>query len=287
MNASSENLEKFVNKLSEDLVPRNAEHPENLDSVASWIHDCFKPFTDRIEYQPFSTGNMTVRNIRAFFGPDSPERIVIGAHYDVAGPFPGADDNASGVAGLVELARLLADEELSMSVELVSYPLEEPPFFNTRKMGSYVHAFSLKEEEINVRAMLALEMIGYFSDEPNSQRYPLFLLRPFYPSRGNFIAVVGNLFQRSVVRTVRNSMRNVSPLPVESINAPKLLPGIAFSDHLNYWKAGFQAAMITDTAFYRNPNYHTAFDLPDTLDYNRMAQVVTGVFAAVKALADS
>lgn len=286
MNASSENLEKSVKKLSEDLVPRNAEHPENLDVVASWIHNCFEPFAERVEYQPFSTGNMTVRNIRAFFGPESSERIVIGAHYDVAGPFPGADDNASGVAGLIELGRLLADEELPLSVELVSYPLEEPPFFYTKKMGSYVHAFSLKEEKVKVRAMIALEMIGYFSDEPNSQRYPLFLLRPFYPSRGNFIAVVGNLFQRSVVRTVRNSMRNASPLPVESINAPKLLPGVAFSDHLNYWKAGYQAAMITDTAFYRNPNYHTAFDLPETLDYDRMAQVVTGVLAAVKALAD-
>ncbi|HKL19073.1 MAG TPA: M28 family peptidase, partial [Halalkalibaculum sp.] len=137
-----------------------------------------------------------------------------------------------------------------------------------------------------VKAMLALEMIGYFSDDPDSQQYPLFLLRPFYPSKGNFIAVVGKLFQRKVVRVVRTSMQKATPLPVESINAPRLLPGVALSDHLNYWWAGFPAAMITDTAFYRNPNYHTALDTPDTLDYERMARVVDGVRAAIDALSD-
>ncbi len=287
MKASPENLEKYVKKLSLDFAPRDAGHPENLDRVASWIHDSLESYAGKVEDQPFSVETMTVRNVRAYFGPKTTKRIVIGAHYDVAGPFPGADDNASGVAGLLELGRLLADEKLFMSIELVFYPLEEPPYFYTKKMGSYVHAFSLREQGINVKAMMALEMIGYFSDEPGSQSYPLFLLRPFYPSKGNFIAVAGNLFQRSLVRTIREAMRSASPLPVESINAPKLLPGVAFSDHLNYWKAGYRAAMITDTAFYRNPNYHSAYDLPETLDYQRMAQVVTGVLAAVRALAGS
>lgn len=287
MKASPENLKKYVRKLSGDLVPRDAGHPENLDRAASWIHDRLELYARRVDDQPFTVEGMTVRNVCAYFGPETTERIIVGAHYDVAGPFPGADDNASGVAGLIELGRLLAEEELSMGIELVSYPLEEPPYFYTKKMGSYVHAFSLMEQDIDVRAMIALEMIGYFSDKPGSQSYPLFLLRPFYPSTGNFIAVVGNLFQRSVVRTIRDAMKNATPLPVESINAPKLLPGIAFSDHLNYWKAGFKATMITDTAFYRNPNYHSAFDRPETLDYQRMAQVVTGVLSAIKDLADS
>lgn len=284
MNVDREQLKKHVRMLSVDLSPRDAGHPRNLNRAANYIHDQFEPFADEVKEQSYTTGNMMVRNIRAFFGPDTDERIVVGAHYDVAGPFPGADDNASGVAGLLELARLFSEEELPMKVELVSWPLEEPPYFYTRKMGSFVHAKSLKEQGINVRAMIALEMIGYFTDEPDSQSFPLFLLRLFYPSTGNFIAVVGKLFQRNIVRSVREAMRGASPLAVESINAPRLLPGIAFSDHINYWWAGYPAVMITDTAMYRNPNYHTAFDTPDTLDYERMAQVVTGVRAAVWAL---
>ncbi len=284
MKTDPRRLRQHVSILSEELVPRDAEHPANLDRVAAFIHDYFETYADEVKDQSYTAEHLRVRNVRAFFGPDTEERIVVGAHYDVAGPYPGADDNGSGVAGLLELARLFADEALPMKVELVSYPLEEPPFFYTRKMGSFVHANSLKEEGASVRAMLALEMIGYFKDEPGSQSYPLFLLRPFYPSKGNFIAVVGKLFQRKIVKMVREAMRGATPLPVESLNAPRLLPGIALSDHLNYWWAGYPAAMITDTAFYRNPNYHTALDTPDTLDYERMAQVVDGVKAAVKAL---
>lgn len=285
MKVKPQRLRQHVLTLSEELVPRDAEHPANLDRVASFIRDHFETYADEVKDQPYKAGQISVRNVRAFFGPDTDERIVIGAHYDVAGPYPGADDNASGVAGLLELARIFGSEALPMKVELVSYPLEEPPFFYTRKMGSFVHANSLKEKGIKVKAMLALEMIGYFKDDPGSQSYPLFLLRPFYPSKGNFIAVVGKLFQRKIVKTVREAMRDATPLPVESINAPRLLPGIALSDHLNYWWAGYPAAMITDTAFYRNPNYHTALDTPDTLDYKRMAQVVEGVKAVVESLA--
>lgn len=287
MKADPQLLRQHVTALSEELGPRDAGHPENLDRAAIYIRDRFVPFAVRVEEQPYPAAGMTVRNVRAFFGPETDKRIVVGAHYDVAGPYPGADDNASGVAGLLELARMLGDEDLSMQVELVSWPLEEPPFFYTRKMGSFVHAHSLKEQGIKVRAMIALEMIGYFTDEPGSQRYPLFLLRPFYPPTGNYIAVVGKLFQRNMVQTIRKAMRGASPLPVESINAPRLLPGVALSDHINYWRAGYPAVMITDTAFYRNPNYHTAFDTPDTLDYKRMAQVVEGVKAAVIVLAGS
>lgn len=281
MKANPQQLKKHVYTLSNELGPRDISHPNNLDRTAAYIQDQFEAFVDRVEEQYYTADGLRVRNVRAFLGPETEERIVVGAHYDVAGPYPGADDNASGVAGLLELARLLSADELPLSVELVSYPLEEPPYFYSRNMGSFIHAKSLKDQNISVRVMLALEMIGYFSDEKGSQAYPLFLLRPFYPSVGNFIAVVGRLFQRKLVRTIRKAMQQATLLPVESINAPRLLPGIALSDHLNYWWAGYPAAMITDTAFYRNPNYHSAFDTPDTLDYQRMAQVVEGVKAAV------
>lgn len=285
MKADPQKLKEYVEILFEKFGPRDAAHPENMNQVADYIQEKLELFSARVEEQLYTVDGMTVRNVRAFLGPETEERIVVGAHYDVAGPYPGADDNASGVAGLLELTRLLADKDLSMQVELVSYPLEEPPYFYTKKMGSYIHARSLKKNDINVKAMIALEMIGYFRDEDGSQTYPLFLLRPFYPSVGNFIAVVGKLFQKRIVRKVRRAMKDASPLPVESINAPKLVPGIAFSDHLNYWRNGYPAVMITDTAMYRNPNYHTAFDTADTLDYDRMGQVVDGVKEAVVRLA--
>lgn len=287
MPVSPERLEAHVRMLAETLVPRDAEHPVMLDRVADYVREHLEAATDRVSDQPYEIGAATFRNVCARFGPDTETRIVVGAHYDTAGPYPGADDNASGVAGLLELAQRLADDPPPLDVELVAYPLEEPPFFGTTMMGSAVHAASLKATGVEVRAMIALEMIGYFSDEPRSQRFPLFLLRPFYPSTGNFIAVVGTWGQGDLVRTVRAAMRDASPLPVESIAAPRLLPGVSLSDHRNYWDAGYPAVMLTDTAFFRNPNYHSAADTPDTLDYERMAQVVEGVHAAVHTLAAS
>lgn len=285
--ASPDRLETHVRTLAETFVPRDAAHPGMLDRVANYIRTHFEAATDHVADQPYDVDAATYRNVCARFGPQRGASIVVGAHYDAAGPYPGADDNASGVAGLLELARCFGAEPPPVPLELVAYPLEEPPFFGTRAMGSAVHARSLRRRGVDVRAMMALEMIGYFTDAPDSQRVPLFLLRPFYPSTGNFIAVVGSLFQRRLVRVVREAMRDGAPLPVHSINAPRLLPGVALSDHRNYWDAGYPAVMITDTAFYRNPHYHTPADTPDTLDYPRMAMVVEGVCAAVYALADA
>jgi Zn-dependent M28 family amino/carboxypeptidase len=229
----------------------------------------------------------TYRNVIALFGPDTKERIVVGAHYDSAGVQPAADDNASGIAGLIELAYLLGQISLPVRVELVAYSLEEPPYFRTPGMGSAVHATSLKAHGIPVRIMFALEMIGYFSDRPDSQGFPLSIFKLFYPSRGNFIGIVSKLDHGLVVRRVKKAMRQATSLPVYSINAPRFIPGVDFSDHLNYWQAGYPAVMITDTAFYRNKYYHTIHDTPDTLDYERMALVVQGVHAAVLAEAKS
>ncbi|HZG51707.1 MAG TPA: M28 family peptidase, partial [Pyrinomonadaceae bacterium] len=197
---------------------------------------------------------------------------------------PGADDNASGVAGLIELAYLLGGTPPAVRVELVAFALEEPPYFRSPFMGSAVHAASLRAQGFAVRAMLSLEMIGYFSDQPDSQHYPVSFLKAFYPSQANFIAVVGKMDQGRTVRRIKKAMAEASPLPVYSINAPRSIPGVDFSDHLNYWNEGYDALMITDTAFYRNPHYHTSADTPDTLDYRRMASVVQGVYAAVLSL---
>lgn len=278
-------LQAHVHKLSVELTPRDESHVENLDRVAAYIKNEFSQFTESVSEQPYSVQGKSYRNVIARFGPETEERIVVGAHYDAAGPLPGADDNASGVAGLIELARLLSLQSPPLRIELVAFTLEEPPYFGTTGMGSSVHAESLRRQNIRVRAMFSLEMIGYFSDAPNSQRVPGGLLSAFYPSTGNFIAVVGRPGDWSLVRRTKAAMRNASPLPVYSINAPRIVSGVDFSDQLNYWHAGYNAVMITDTAFYRNPNYHTAHDTEEKLDYKRMAMVVEGVYAAVIDLA--
>lgn len=278
-------LEAHVRALSQEFVPRDHTHPENLDRAAAYIRTAFTRAGGATSEQPYNARGRSYRNIIALFGPETRARIVVGAHYDVDGELPGADDNASGVAGLLELAYVLGRSPPRTRVELVAYSLEELPFFGTPYMGSAVHARSLQQQGAEVRAMFSLEMIGYFSDEPASQQFPLEALRPFYPSRGNFIAIVGKPGQTSLVRKVKRAMRSASSLPVNSINAPRWIPGVDFSDHVSYWDAGYPAVMITDTAWYRNPNYHTADDTAETLDYARMAMVVQGVHAAVRAFA--
>jgi hypothetical protein len=278
-------LEKHVRELSEVFVPRDWKHVENLNRTASYIREEFERAKGEVSEQEYAVNGNTYKNIIAFFGPETQERVVIGAHYDSFWEFPAADDNASGVSGLIELAYLLGRDQPPIRVELVAYTLEEPPHFNTRNMGSAVHSEALKKGGIKVRAMISLEMIGCFIDAPGSQNYPLSILRTFYPSQGNFITVVGELTDGSTVRKIKKGMIEASSLPVYSINAPKSVPGIGFSDHLNYWNSGYRAVMISDTAFYRNKNYHTAKDTTDKLDYKRMAMVIQGVYGAILEIA--
>jgi len=277
-------LEAHVRKLSIDFSPRDVGNLENLDRVSAYISAELSQAGGSVSEQSYRVENRSFRNVIARFGPDTPERIVVGAHYDAAGPLPGADDNASGVGGLIELARLLGAQAPSMRIDLVAFSTEEPPYFGTTGMGSSVHAQSLQKENVRVRAMLSLEMIGYFSDASGSQHFPAGILSAFYPSTGNFIGVVGRVSDGLLARRVKSAMSGAAPLPVYSISAPSIVPGVDFSDQLNYWRAGYKGLMITDTAFYRNLNYHTARDTPEKLDYKRMAMVVEGVYAAVTEL---
>lgn len=178
---SSERLRAHVLMLSETLTPRDYNHPENLDRAAAYIQRELEQSRGKVSEQPYKVNGTTYRNVVALFGPDAKERIVVGAHYDTCMPYPGADDNASGIAGLIELAGLLGGRELPVQVELVAYTLEEPPFFRSPVMGIAVHAQSLRQQDIRVRAMFALEMIGYFSDAPGSQEFPNPVFKLFYP----------------------------------------------------------------------------------------------------------
>jgi Zn-dependent M28 family amino/carboxypeptidase len=239
-----------------------------------------------VEEENFGVGDLSFRNIVAHYGADEGPVLVIGAHYDVCGEQPGADDNASGVAGLIELVRMLGrnQPEVAHRIELALWPLEEPPNFRSPAMGSAIHANSLALRGADVRGMISLEMIGYFSDEPGSQSFPAPGMSLLYSSRGDAIVVVGNSSSWWFTRRVKARMAGSAELTVRSMNAPAFVPGVDFSDHLNFWQQGWKAVMITDTAFYRNPNYHEVTDTPDTLDYERMADVVTGVYAAITTL---
>lgn len=276
-----EKLEQHVRALSEEL-PARAANARALEASAAYIAAQLRAAGATVRDQVYEVDGVAYRNIITEFGPKEGARIVVGAHYDSAHGLPGADDNASGVAGLIELARALAARAPSQRIELVAYTLEEPPYFRGPHMGSAVHAASLKASGAQVRLMLSLEMIGYFTDAPDSQAFPLAALRPFYPGTGNFAAIVGGFSDFRLSRDAKRIMRSASSLPVYSVNAPAFVPGIDFSDHLNYWAQGYPALMITDTAYYRNTAYHTLEDTADRLDYARMAQLVLGVEALVR-----
>ncbi len=278
---NTEDLERHVVYLTEKFVPRSSAYPDNLRKAADYISKELSLSSDNVSLQKFEVDSTEYVNVVTKFGPDSSDVMVIGAHYDAYSKLAGADDNASGVSGLIELGKLIATLDLTMQVQLVAYTLEEPPYFASENMGSYVHASSMKD--VNVKLMVSLEMIGYFSEEVGSQTYPMKLMDLFYPSKGNFIAIVDGLTTNNAAG-VKAAINRYTDLPAYSINAPKAVTGIDFSDHRNYWLFGFPAIMITDTAFYRNKAYHTAEDTYDRLNYKSMAQVIFGLFMYVKEL---
>ncbi len=279
----SDLLRQHVDFLATGPEPRDWTHPAGLERAADYIAAQLDTCGGRVTDQDFVEDGRTYRNVCASFGPESGERIVVGAHYDVCDELPGADDNASGVAVLIEVGRALGSLELAGPVDLVAYALEEPPFFGSESMGSAWHARELSSRGAEVRAMICLEMVGYYSDEPGSQDYPLDAMKLLYPTVGNFIAVVGREADREVVDWVHSAMDGREDLPAVKLLAPASMVGMDFSDHRNYWAAGYPAVMVTDTAFYRNPNYHGEGDTPGTLDYGRMALVAGGVVKAVRS----
>jgi Zn-dependent M28 family amino/carboxypeptidase len=274
-------LRGHVDKLAVEFAPRSYERVWNLNKSADYISNEFRAAGGTVSEQTYEVKGKIYRNVMAHFGPESDSRIVVGAHYDSFQDTPGADDNASGVAGLIELAHLFGKSDLPKRVELVAFTLEEPPFFRTGNMGSARHAYRLRKAGVEVDLMVCLEMIGYFRDEPGSQLFPSQLLQKMYPDIGNYIGVIGSFGERKEAHQFKASMAGATDLPVEVMCAPKDFPGVDFSDHRNYWANDYKAIMITDTAFMRNGHYHGSGDTPETLDYERMAKVVLGVYEAV------
>lgn len=282
-----DHLKEHVHRLAGEIGRRGVpQYAKALEDTARYIRATLAASHYKVAEQAFEAKGETVKNLEVELpGTSLPgEIVVVGAHYDSYRTTPGADDNASGMAGLLELARLLSGRTLGRTVRLVAFVNEEPPYFYTNEMGSLVSARRSAQRGEKITAMLSLEMIGYYSEAPSSQHYP-FPFNLCYPSRGDFIGFVGNFASRGLVRQATGSFRRHAAFPAEGAAAPGRIQGIGWSDHWSYWQAGYPALMVTDTAMFRNPNYHRPQDTPETLDYDRMARVVAGLARVVDDLA--
>ena len=278
---------RIVEILAGEYPSRHGSIPKVLNGAALFIEREFASLGYEVQSQWYESDGRQVRNIIVEKRGEHPENasIIIGAHYDTVVGTPGADDNATGVAGLIEVSRLLKEHNNKRTIRFVAFPHEEPPYFYTHRMGSRQYARNLKESGENIFAMLALEMLGY-AGEGFKQLYPAPLLRILgrYPEDGNYIALVSNLRSTRVLSMVREAMRQRGTVGVESLSAPGFIPPLFLSDHSSFWKYGFPALMITDTAFLRNPHYHSSTDTANTLNYEFLANVVEAVYAAVLSL---
>lgn len=282
MKANSDRLCKDVEFLTSIHPFRNCSNPDSLHKVAEYLKTEFSKTELSVDEQKFVDKGSEFSNIIASYNTGSKQKLIVGAHYDVAGDQPGADDNASGVAGLLETARMITSlkPDLEYGIDFVSYANEEPPCFGTESMGSFVHARSLSEHKSKVIGMICYDMIGYFSDEAGSQTFPSPELAGQYPDKGNFILVVGIQDYEDFNKLVHANMLKNSEIPVELITMPNDSHLAGLSDQRNYWKFGYKALMINNTAFLRNPNYHLITDTIETLDFGRMAKVVDSCYNA-------
>lgn len=283
------NIRTHVYSLAHEIGERNHQStPLLLKRAAHYIEGVFQQIGYSVRSQNYECNSGSVRNLEVIISPvtESKSTYIIGAHYDSAQGAPGADDNASGVAVLLELARIFKDKKIKHSLRFVAFTNEEPPWFQTEKMGSWVYAEQLKKENIQVSGMFSLESIGVYSSQPNSQKYPLGV-SSFYPNQGNFIAFVSNLSSRSFARTSIELFRQYGQIPSEGIVAPEFIPGIGWSDQWSFWKFNYPGVMITDTAIFRNPYYHTSNDQVDTLDYVRMTTITIALSKVIEHIVHS
>lgn len=272
-----ERLKSHVYELSHKIGERSLFSYEKLERAAEYIASEFKAIGYEVEFQEYTVYDKKSKNIIVTReGKEKPgEIMIVAAHYDTCFN-PGADDNASGVAALLELARYMYDKSPERTVKFISFVNEEPPFFKTDDMGSRVYTRAAKKNNENIRAAIILESIGYYSDRPFSQRYPP-IYGLFYPNKGNFIGVISNFGSLKLGNEVVSNFKKKSRFPIEFAVAPAFISGVDFSDHWSFWKEGYRAVMITDTVPYRNPHYHSYYDTYETLNYEYIAAVVEGL----------
>ena len=284
--ALAEEIRRDVRVLGGEIGHRDVEHPELLARAAEYVEAQFRAAGLEPRRHAYEVAGQTVFNIDAEVKGRSDEIVVVGAHYDSVRGTVGANDNGSGVAGMLALARRLAmGPTPKRTLRLVAFVNEEPPHFQTEEMGSLVYARACKARGDRITAMISLETIGYYSDEKGSQHYPK-PLNWFYPSRGNFIAFVGNSGSGGLVRRVVGRFRRDAAFPSEGAAVPGFIKGVGWSDQWSFWKCGYSGVMVTDTAPFRYPYYHSTGDTPDRIDYERTARVVEGLGVVVRDLVD-
>jgi len=280
-------LRTHVERLAGDIGERNVFVPPALRRAAAYIENEWGALgyaVDRLEYQV--SGIHCANLVTTLKGSArQSEILLLGAHYDSVFGSPGANDNASGVAALLEISRMFQALEPALTVRFVAFVNEEPPFFWTRQQGSTVYARAARHRGDDIRLMASLETIGCYSSEPGSQSYPP-LFRFFYPNRGNFIAFVSDFRSRTAMGRLAAAFRAQSDFPLQTVSTFRFIPGVAWSDHLSFWRQGYPAVMVTDTAFYRYRHYHSAADTPEKLAYPELAQVTLGLFKAFALLAN-
>ena len=279
-------LERHVRLLCANPAGRHYLERRGLAAARDYIAGQFEASGYAVEFQSYAIDGEDYANIEAVRagGSLADEIIVVGAHYDAVVGAPGANDNASGVAALLALAHRFRGAELPRTLRFVAFVNEEPPHFLTEDMGSDVYARRAAWQRENIVAMYSLETIGYYRDEPGSQHYPP-PFNLFYPERGNFVAFVGNLRSRALLTRSLRAFRQHASFPSEGVAAPAFIPGVDWSDHRSFWKQGYPALMITDTAPYRYPHYHSPRDTPDEVDYERMVYVVDGLAQMLEEMA--
>jgi len=284
----SSNLHNHVYKLAGEIGERNIWLPSKLNAAAAYIENTWKGQKYTVRHQEYDARGVKSANLEIEIpGTSQTEEIVlVGAHYDSVPGCPGANDNGSGVAALLEISGLLKNRNLSRTIRLVAFTNEEPPFFLRRDMGSKVYASLARKRNENIVAMLSLETMGYYSEAPNSQQYP-FPFSFFYPHTANFIGFVGNIRSLQLVRQSLGAFRRHTQFPSEGTAAPGWVTGIGWSDHWSFWREGYRAIMVTDTALFRYDHYHTSDDTPEKIDYNRLARVTSGLAEVITELANT
>jgi Zn-dependent M28 family amino/carboxypeptidase len=282
--ALREELRTDVQKLAGEIAERNMWHYAQLNAAVDFIEGSFSLAGLRTRRESYQMQGQPCHNLEAEISGSRPEIIVIGAHYDSVFGSPGANDNGSGVAATLALARRFASRKPEHTLRFVAFVNEEPPYFLSGEMGSLVYARRCKERRDKISAMISLETIGYFSDAPNSQKYPSPGLGLFYPRIGNFIGFVSNVGSRALLRRLITLFRKHAKIPSEGAALPAFIPGVSWSDQWSFWKYGYPAIMVTDTAPFRYPYYHSSSDTPDKLDYDRFTLVVSGMEKVIEDL---
>ena len=278
-------LRAHVEMLAGTIGERNLWHYEALERAAQYVSMQLTASGYTPRRQTFELAKLPMSNVEGVLEGTAraSEMVVVGAHYDSVSGCPGANDNGTGVAAVLELAQRFAHTPQPRTVHFVAFVNEEPPFFQTEHMGSAVYANAAKARGDRITGMLSLETMGYYSDERGSQRYPV-PLAALYPDTGDFIGFVSNLGSARLLLQARRAFKRRTSFPVQSAALPAAVPGVGWSDQWAFWQAGYAAMMVTDTAPFRYPWYHTPDDTPDKIDYDRLSHVVDGLEAVIRSV---